>query len=265
MAIKALSLLGVLTNRFRFAFLKMILSVLLTGLMTALVLTGVGMSQEIMGVGEFSESEIGKSIPVGWKALYFKNISRHTEYLIVRENGSAVVKAKAEGSASGLIREVNINPKEYPVIRWKWKVKNILKKGNANRKDGDDYPARLYVTFRYDPEKAGLVEKSKYEAVRILYGQYPPHSAVNYIWESRIPAGTVLPNAYSNRAMMIVVESGAEKVNQWIEEKRDVYADYRQAFGQEPPMISGVAIMTDTDNTGETAIAYFGNIRFEKK
>ena len=145
-----------------------------------------------------------------------------------------VVMARAVASASGLIREMSINPQEYSVIRWKWKVENILKKGDAGRKEGDDYPARLYVTFQYDPSKAGF-QKAKYEAARLLYGQYPPHSAINYIWESRLPAGSVVPNAYTNRTMMFVVESGSEKLNRWIEEERNVNEDYRQASGKTPP------------------------------
>ena len=75
----------------------------------------------------------------------------------------------------------------------------------------------------------------------------------------------MLSNAYTKRAVMFVIETGSEKLNRWIEEERNIYDDYRRAFGEEPPMISGVAIMTDTDNTGESATAYFGDIRFEKK
>ena len=222
-------------------------------------------SQEMIDVGRFSAGKSGNNIPAGWKPVYFRNVSKHTLYSIVEENGSAAVMAKANASASGLIREIRINPIEYPVIRWKWKVENILKKGDATRKEGDDYPARVYVTFQYDPAKAGFFEKSKYEAAKLLYGQYPPRAAINYIWESRLQVGSMLPNTYTNRTMMVVVESGSEKLNRWIEEERNVYEDYRRSFSEEPPMISGVAIMTDTDNTGETATAYFGDIRFEKK
>jgi hypothetical protein len=216
-------------------------------------------------VGRFSSAESGEILPSGWKPLYFKNIDKHTEYSIVEENGTRVVKARAVASASGLVREIRINPLEYPVMRWKWKVENVLKKGDAGRKDGDDYPARVYVTFQYDPAKAGFFEKTGYEAARLFYGRYPPHAAINYIWESRLPEGSVVPNPYTGRAVMFVVESGSGKLNRWIDEKRDVYEDYRRSFGEDPPMISGVAIMTDTDNTGETATAYFGDIRFEKK
>jgi hypothetical protein len=74
----------------------------------------------------------------------------------------------------------------------------------------------------------------------------------------------MVPNPYTDRVMMFVVESGTTKLNQWVNEERNVYEDYKKAFGEEPPMISGVAIMTDTDNTGESATAYYGDI-FSKK
>jgi len=93
---------------------------------------------------------------------------------------------------------------------------------------------------------------------------FPPLGAINYIWESKAPMGTMVPNPYADRVMMFVVESGSDKLNQWVNEERNVYEDYKKAFGEEPPMISGVAIMADTDNTGESAIAYYGDILFKK-
>jgi hypothetical protein len=64
--------------------------------------------------------------------------------------------------------------------------------------------------------------------------------------------------------MIVVIESGKEKLNKWVIEKRNIYADYKNAFKDEPPMISGVAIMTDTDDTGESATAYYGDILFRR-
>ncbi len=72
----------------------------------------------------------------------------------------------------------------------------------------------------------------------------------------------MVPNPYTDRVQMIVVESGEAKVGQWVTESRNLYEDYQKAFGDDPPMISGVAVMTDTDNTGESAVAYFGDITF---
>jgi len=214
--------------------------------------------------GKFSAAAVGDTLPPGWKPLTFKKIERHTTYTLVKDNDTVVIKAVGEASASGLTREIKINPKDYPIVQWRWKVTNILKKGDVHRKEGDDYPARIYITFEYDSSKLGFFEKAKYEMVRLRDGEYPPLAAINYIWECKAPVGTMVPNPYTARVMMFVVESGTAKLNQWVDEERNVYEDYKKAFGEEPPMISGVAIMTDTDNTGESATAYYGDILFKK-
>jgi hypothetical protein len=141
---------------------------------------------------------------------------------------------------------------------------NILKNGDVRRMEGDDYPARIYITFEYDPSKLSFFEKAKYKAIRSLYGEYPPLAAINYIWESKARVGTMVPNPYTDRVIMFVIESGSAKLDQWVNEERNVYEDYKKAFKGEPPMISGVAIMTDTDNTGESATAYYGDAIFKK-
>jgi len=221
-------------------------------------------SQDVIEVGKFSVATVGDTLPPGWKPLAFKKIEKLTTYTLVEDDHTVVVKAVAEASASGLTREIKINPKEYPIVQWRWKITNILKKGDVHRKDGDDYPARIYISFEYDASKLGFFEKAKYEMVRLLYGEYPPLAAINYIWESKAPVGIMVPNPYTDRVMMFVVESGSARLNQWVNEERNVYEDYKKAFGEEPPMISGVAIMTDTDNTGESATAYYGDIIFKK-
>ena len=221
-------------------------------------------SPPVLVVGKFSEASAGGALPDGWKPLTFKQIEKHTGYTVVKDGETTAIKAVSEASASGLTREIRINLKEYPIVQWQWKVANTLKKGDVTRKEGDDYPARIYITFEYDSSKVGFFDKAKYETVKLLYGQYPPLAAINYIWESKAPKGTVVPNPYTDQVKMIVVESGVDRLNQWVSEERNVYEDYKKAFGHEPPPISGVAIMTDTDNTGESATAYYGDIVFKK-
>ncbi len=229
-----------------------------------LLFSDQAISQAVIEVGKFSAATAGDKLPSDWKPLTFKKIEKHTTYTLVKDDDKVVIKAVAKASASGLTREIKINPKEYPIVQWRWKVTNVLKKGNVKRKDGDDYPARIYITFKYDPSKLSLAEKAKYETIKVLYGQYPPLGAINYIWESKAPLGTIVPNSYTSRVKMIVVESGEAKLNQWVNEGRNLYGDYKKAFGEEPPLISGVAIMTDTDNTGESATAFYGDILFKK-
>ena len=139
-------------------------------------------------------------------------------------------------------------------------VHDISSKSDPRTKSGDDYVARIYVTFRYDPNQARFAERAQYGAMRLIYGEYPPHSGLNYVWDGKAPVGAVLPNAHTPRVAMIVVESGAAQVRTWRSYERNIVDDYRRAFGRDPPPISGIAIMTDSDNTGESATAWYGNI-----
>lgn len=236
----------------------------MTALFFCLSLTASADLPPILEVGKFSAAKEGSALPDGWKPLTFKKIEKHTNYTVVKDGDTVAVKAVSEASASGLTKEIKINLKEYPIVQWRWKVANVLKNGDVAKKEGDDYPARLYITFEYDPAKVSFFKKAQYETARLVYGQYPPIGAINYIWESKAPKGTVAPNPFADQVKMIVVESGSTSLNQWITEERNVYEDYKKAFGEEPPMISGVAIMTDTDNTGESATAFFGDIVFQK-
>jgi hypothetical protein len=221
-------------------------------------------SPDQLVVGNFSLATPGGPFPQGWKPLIFEKIKEHTHYDLIKDGQQVVVRAVSRQSSSGLTKEMTIDPKEYPVIEWRWKVENILQKGDVSEKSGDDYPARLYITFKYDSSKVGFFEKAKFETIRLIYGQYPPIGAINYIWESKSPIGTIVPNPYTERVYMFVTQSGSAKLNQWVTEEHNIYEDYKKAFGEEPPNISGVAIMTDTDNTKETAVAYFGDIVFKK-
>jgi len=232
--------------------------VLITGLIWHTVVLAESVS--VLEEGSFSAEKAVSPLPAKWEPLHFKDINRHTDYRLVDEGGQVVVKAVADASASGLIRKITIDPREYPIVQWRWKIANILNKGNVYRKDGDDYPARLYILFEYDPDRLGFFEKLKYETAKLFYGAYPPLASINYIWASNAPEGLVVPNPYSDRSMMVVVESGEKNLNRWLTEERNIYEDYRKVFKDEPPMISGVAIMTDTDNTGESVTAYYGDI-----
>ena len=233
-------------------------------ILASLVHPGWTGAEEILKVGDFSHAAVSPDrLPENWKPLTFKKIDKHTTYEVVEEDGTAVIRADCRASASGLIRKIRIDPRAYPVIQWRWKITGVYQKGDVTRKSGDDYPARIYIAFEYDADRVGFLEKAKFETARILYGEYPPIGAINYIWGSRAPAGTRVPNPYTDRVMMIVVESGPEKAGTWVTEERNIYRDYVDSFGQPPPMISGVAIMTDADNTGEATTSFYGDIVFK--
>ncbi len=227
------------------------------------VICSPSLAGEGLVVGAFSAAQAGGPLPEGWAPLTFRKIKNHTRYDLVSDAGVVVVRATSSAASSGLVRQIRIDPRRYPVIKWRWKVMNTYEKGDVTRKEGDDYPARIYIMFEYDPKKIGFFRKAQYTAARLLYGEYPPTGAINYIWGSKAKKGMVVPNPYTDRAMMIVAQSGKALAGTWVEEQRNVYEDYRNAFGEEPPFIGGVAIMTDTDNTGTSGTAYYGDIVFE--
>jgi hypothetical protein len=198
--------------------------------------------------------------PPGWEPLTFRKIARHTQYVVVRDGDEYVLRADSDASASGLYRPLDVDPRVYRILSWRWKADNVLVRADARRKEGDDYPARVYVAFRYDPETATTWERARYGAIKLVYGQYPPRHVINYVWDNRLPPETALDNAYTDRAKMIVVESGPARLGRWLAVERDVYADYGRLFGAEPPRIAGIAVMTDTDDTGERATAYYATL-----
>ena len=247
-------------NRTIFNFFILILLVSFTNLLPL----SAG-SNEILDVGKFSASSIKDALPADWKSFGFKRIKTHTRYTLVKDNGIVVVKASSNRSASGLIRKIKIDPKKYPFISWRWKISNIFSKGDITQKKGDDYPARIYIVFENDVKQSTFFKKAKNRAYQLLYGEYPPSGAINYIWASNAPVGTIASNPYAIQSKMIVVQSGESRINTWIEEEKNVYEDYKKIFGNEPPMIAAVSIMTDTDDTEESALSFYGDIVFKRK
>lgn len=217
----------------------------------------------VFDAGLFSHATVG-ALPPGWMPLTFPNIHRHTHYALVSDGGRLVVRAQSQASASGLVAPVRIDPHAYPIVRWRWKIANLIPRADLHRKAGDDYPARLYVSFRGKRGELSFLDKVQIAVYRKLYGRDPPTAAINYVWDGKAPAGTVAPNAYTNRVRMIVVRSGARGVGRWVQEQRNLLADYRAAFGRDAPPVVSVAIMTDTDNTGAAARAWYGDVQFLK-
>ena len=227
----------------------------------ALALCGAAGGSASVAIARFSEREAGGAFE-SWQPLTFPKIDKHTRYALVDDGGVTVVRADSDAAASGLVREIEVDPAAYPILEWRWKIDGVLENGDVTRKSGDDYPARVYVTFAFDPERLSFLERAAFEAARLVYGEYPPIAAISYIWESRAPVGSIVPNPFTERVQMVVVESGLANAGRWLDERRNLLDDYRRAFGEDPPKVSGVAIMTDTDNTGESATAWYGDITF---
>jgi Protein of unknown function (DUF3047) len=226
---------------------------------------GAAASAKDLIIGDFSHLDPGHGLPPHWEKLKFPKIDRQTTYRLIREDRQTVIQAVSAASASGLIHPYHGPAGQYPWISWRWKIAHVLKKGNVATKEGDDYAARIYVTFEYSPEGRSWWQTIRYKAANLAAGGKLPGSAINYIWANRAPVGTIVSNPYTDQTKMIVLESGNASAGRWIAEKRNLVDDYKAAFGHQPPPIMGIAIMTDTDNTGEATTAFYGDIILSDK
>lgn len=199
-----------------------------------------------------------------WEPLNFPKIKNHSQYTLTVEGNKTVLKAESHASASAIVYRRTFNIYEHPRISWRWKVTQLSDRGNPKEKAGDDYPIRVYVMFQYDPARASLSERLMYNASKVIYGKYPPHSTLNYVWTGVNVPERFIASPYTGKAYMVVLERGRQRVGQWVEESVNVLADYRRAFGQDPPPTAGLAVMSDTDNTGAAAVAYLDFIEVGK-
>jgi hypothetical protein len=210
----------------------------------------------------FSAMKAGE-LPAGeLRPWAFASGTRLTRYSLVADAGTVVLRADAEASASGIVRELSVDPRTHPVVEWRWKVMRLVERGDLYAKAGDDYSARVYVTFDVDSATLPPGDRMRLAMARLVHGDKVPAAALCYVWDRKAARDTIVANAYTDRVRMIVAESGPGRVGQWVAIRRNVREDYRRAFDSEPPAVTGVVVSTDTDNTGEAVIAYYGDIAF---
>lgn len=130
-------------------------------------------SASAIEVGRFFSASKETGLPNGWRPLTFPKIRRHTRHEVIKEGETTVVRATSTAAASGLVHEARVDLREYPVLQWHWKASTVVSKGDVRTKQGDDYAARIYITFQYDPDKVDWSTKVKYKMGRLLLGDIP--------------------------------------------------------------------------------------------
>ena len=213
-------------------------------------------------VTAFSLAQPSGTFPGGWQPWRLSKLKRLTSYELVDYNGTVVVKALSAASASGLIHPLDLDPREAPILQWRWKVPQLIAGADNARRSTEDAPVRVVISFDGDIDSLPIEERMFFDRIRAVTGHRMPYATLMYIWENQAERGRVIQNPHTARIQMIVAESGAARTGIWKLETRNVYEDYKRAFGKPPGRIKAIAIMTDTDNTGETVEAYYGDIAF---
>ena len=213
-------------------------------------------------ITRFSDASQGETLPGGWRVWSLGRFKKPTEYRLERKDGRTVVRAFADASASGLLHDLDVDPRQHPWLHWRWKVEQLIHSADNIQRHTEDSPVRLVITFAGDRSKLEFSDRLFATQVSLLTGQELPYATLMYIWENRAERGQIIASRYTSRIRMVVAESGREKLGQWWEESRNVLEDYRRAFGEEPGRITSIGLMTDTDNTGEQVHAWYGDIQF---
>jgi len=190
---------------------------------------------EVVSISQFKKEGL-----TGWEE---KSFVGNTQYSLIDMAGEKVLKASSHAAASGMFKEVRIDLERTPWLNWSWRIDNTLLNTNERQKSGDDYPARIYVII----DGGVFFWRTK---------------ALNFVWSSHQSKESHWPNAYTHNARMVVVQSGDEKLGQWVSEKRNIRQALQTQFGESFRYIDATAIMTDTDNTKGTAVAYYKKIFF---
>ncbi len=179
----------------------------------------------------------------GWQEKSFEG---NTLYSPMRGNEGGV-RAESTGTASGLFLEREINIAEYPVLHWSWKIEEGLDAHDERVKAGDDYAARVYVVV-----SGGLF--------------FWKTIAINYVWSSNPKSEQSWPNAYAgDNAKMLALRGSDDQQGIWYVETRNLRRDFKELFGKDIDVIDGVAIMSDTDDTGGRVVAEYGEIFLAKE
>ena len=229
----------------------------------ALLCAALGVSAEPVWVGRFNNADT--AIPAPWKVEHFNEKHPPTRYTLRRWDGVVAIEAQADRSMALLGRPVAVDLKKTPILCWQWRIDAPVASADMNTKSGDDYAARVYLTFSVPPDQLGLGTRTKLALARSIYGNQVPDAALNYVWDNTHPVGTLQDNAYTDRTRMLVLRSGAARAGVWVQERRNVLKDFQLAFGDIGGRLGGLAIASDTDNTGEKAHAGFADFRFVEK
>ncbi len=210
----------------------------------------------------FSGNSAG-SLPNGYVPMVVFRTRKPTDYQIVQDQNRAVLHARAEGATSGLRQQVNIDPTAEPWINWQWKIGAQVNTVSKASVETEDSPVRIVLGFDGDKDTLTFGEQIMFETAKLITGHDFPFATLMYVWDSKLPTGTVQHSKRSNRIRSIVVDHGPEGVGQWRDFSRNIIDDYKKAYGEMPGKLIAIGVLTDTDIEDETVEAWYGDIHFK--
>ena len=213
-------------------------------------------------VTPFSAAKPGAALPQGWEPLTFGSLKTPTKYDLVETDGIVVARARADAAAAGLNFPVKFDVRSAPVVEFRWRIAKLIDDADSRIAAKEDSPVRLVLGFDGDKSKLTFKERTASVLAKSATGKELPYAQLIYVWSNSEPVGTVIENTHTRRVRMIVAATGAGNAGKWVTLTRNVPEDFKRAFGEDPGTLTDVGIMTDTDNTGASVEAWYGDIRF---
>ncbi len=182
-----------------------------------------------------SYDTIQPRLPSGWRASR-KDISM---YSICAEKGHHFLRINTRGGCTSIGKQYSFSVTKYPHLEWKWRTHKLPENGCENVMHLNDSGAGFYVIFS---------------------GRFKLNRILKYVWSTTLPIGTITASPYNPNTMIVVLESGTQKLDTWVLEKVNLQKDYVRIFGGTPPLVEGFGILSDADNTKSTAHADYADI-----
>ena len=192
-------------------------------------------NSEILKVFDFTEEEL--------KTLEVRKIKGETLWSVGSNQNGNFLKAEANGVASGLGKEINIDLNKTPFLNITWKVEKDLKGIIENSKKGHDYAARVFVI-----KKTGATPLS--------------NRALNYVFSSNNDIDQNWFSPYTKKSVDYILSTTKKNYNEWVSVKVNIKDHFKKFHNLDVDNLDGIALMTDTDNSELLAISYYQNIFF---
>lgn len=186
---------------------------------------------------DFAGSVDEQSVPAPW---VLKVKSGEARVGIVEDRQAKVLHLSCQEASFAIEREVNVDVRQLPVLTWTWKAVQLPPRGDVRASGTNDQALQLLLAF--DGKKV-----------------------LSYIWDTHAPVSTVADESIGwpigVTLKVLVVQSGHAALGQWATMTRNVLADYQQLFGKEPPLLKGMRVQSNCQNSKATAEGYVGPIR----
>lgn len=220
-------------------FMWLIIVVILLGLSQ-----GYSTEKEIFLVDRFEAGVDEKGLPQGWSLE--KEPGPKSKIVVKKEKGSNYLHLFSVNDTFGLKKEISFEIRKYPYFYWRWRATVLPQGGDIRKRETDDQAGQIYVIF---PRFPAMVNSR----------------SVGYIWDSQAPAGFSGTSTAYSKMKYIVLQSGNNRLNQWIAESRNVYEDYKNLFKEEPPLVGAVLVYINSQHTKSSASCDYMDIFFSSK